>query len=157
MGDRDKPDNVAQQWPRPAVSAAIFRDGMVLLAERGKGPYVGVWSLPGGHVEPGETTQEGALREVAEETGIKVELIGHVGVHDVIARHEDGTLRAHYVLNVFVGRWLAGEPVAGSDCRTARFVAVEDVGKYELTSGCEAFIARARHLLDAAIGRGDRA
>ena len=51
------------EWPRPAASAAIFRDGQVLIAERGKGALRGTWSLPGGHIEPGETAMAAALQE----------------------------------------------------------------------------------------------
>jgi ADP-ribose pyrophosphatase YjhB (NUDIX family) len=57
-------------WPRPAASAAIFRDGLVLLVERGKGALQGTWSLPGGHVEPGERALAAALREVGDVTGV---------------------------------------------------------------------------------------
>jgi 8-oxo-dGTP diphosphatase len=134
-------------WPKAAVSAAIFRDGQVLLAERGKPPLTGIWSLPGGHVETGETVRQAALREVMEETGITAEIVGHLDVHDVIVLTDDdgkaGNLRAHYVLNVFYGRWLAGEPKAASDCRNARFVDVDDVAGYPLTNGAEGFIRRA--------------
>ena len=51
-------------WPRCGASAAIFRGAEVLLVQRGKGALSGLWSLPGGHIEPGERTQDAALREV---------------------------------------------------------------------------------------------
>jgi 8-oxo-dGTP diphosphatase len=51
-------------WPRCGASAAIFRNDEVLLIERAKGALKGRWSLPGGHVEPGETAKAAALREV---------------------------------------------------------------------------------------------
>lgn len=142
-------NHTTRPWPKPAASAAIFRNGEVLLAERGKAPMAGIWSLPGGHVEAGETVRAAVLREICEETGVKAEIIGHLDVHDVIVPADGGSsvLQAHYVLNVFYGRWLAGEPQAASDCRTARFVALDDVGTYPLTTGTEAFIRRAHALL----------
>jgi len=141
-------NHTSAYWPKPAVSTAIFRDGLVLLAERGKAPLRGIWSLPGGHVDPGETTRAAALREVSEETGVSAEIIGHLDVHDAIIPNEDGNgLRAHYVLNVFYGRWLAGEPVAASDCRTARFVALADVSSYPLTPGAKNYIRQAHKML----------
>ena len=56
-------------WPRAAASGVVFRDAPglvreVLLIERGKGAMRGVWSLPGGHVEPGETVRDAARREI---------------------------------------------------------------------------------------------
>src|SRR5882757_3042701 len=100
-------------WPRCGASAAVFRDGAVLLIERAKGALKGRWSLPGGHIEPGETAQAAAAREVREETGVDVDIQGLVDVHEVILRRPDDTLLAHYLITVFRGRWRAGEPSAG--------------------------------------------
>ncbi len=138
----------ASHWPRPAASAAIFRDGQVLLVERGKPPRSGVWSLPGGKVEPGERAIEAARREVMEETGITAEIDGLVDVHDVIVRDATGTLTAHYVLSVFYGRWIAGEPVAASDAAAAAFYDVGAIEGLATTPGARDIIRRAaeRHL-----------
>ena len=139
-------------WPRAAVSVAIYRfcaagRREVLLIERGKGALRGLWSLPGGHVEPGETVREAVMRELAEETGIAAELRGLVDVVDVIARDSNGELRAHYILSVFFGIWTGREPVAASDAAAARFVALADLGGYHMTDGAEAIITRAAELL----------
>ncbi len=57
----------------PCVGAVIEDDDeRLLLIRRGHAPYPGTWSLPGGHVEPGETDAEAVVREVAEETGLTV-------------------------------------------------------------------------------------
>jgi ADP-ribose pyrophosphatase YjhB (NUDIX family) len=80
-----------------------------------------LWSLPGGHIEPGETASAAAVREVREETGVEAELAGLVDVHDVILRRDDGALLAHYLIAVYCGRWLAGEPMPGGDEIAARF------------------------------------
>lgn len=135
-------------WPRAAASMAVFRDGHVLLVERGKGPRRGIWSLPGGHIEPGETAREAALRELAEETGVSADLHGLVDVHDVIYRDDGGSLTVHYVLTVYWGRWREGEPRAGSDSADARFVPLAEIGRYPLTPGAAALIRRAADLLD---------
>ena len=136
-------------WPRAAASTAVFRDGHVLLVERGKGPRRGIWSLPGGHIEPGETAREAALRELQEETSTTAEIAGLVDVHDVIYRDDAGALTVHYVLTVYWGRWSSGEPCAGSDSADARFVPLADVGRYPLTPGAAGLIRRA-----AALDRG---
>lgn len=136
-------------WPRPAASAAIFRDGLVLLVERGKGALPGTWSLPGGHIEPGERARDAALREVGEETGVEAEILGLTDVHDVLIQSAEGQLTAHYVLSVYFGRWISGEPVAGDDVASARFVRLDSLDSYRLTPGARPIIARAWELLAA--------
>jgi 8-oxo-dGTP diphosphatase len=136
-------------WPRCAASAAIFRGEDVLLIERGKGTLRGFWSLPGGHIEAGETARAAALREVREETGVAGELMGLVDVHEVIRHGPGDILAAHYLIAVFWGRWLAGEPLAGSDAAAARFVALADLPSYRLTDGAIGFIGRAAQLATA--------
>lgn len=131
------------EWPRPAASAIIFRGADVLIVERGKGALPGTWSLPGGHIEPGETARAAAVREVAEETGLAITLDGLVDVHDAIFRDGEGSLRAHYVLAVFWGRCAEGTPVAATDVRDARFVPVSEIDGYRMTPGAQAIIRRA--------------
>ena len=111
-------------WPRCGASAAIFRGTEVLLVERGKGPLRGLWSLPGGHIEPGEAARAAALREVREETGVEAEIAGLLDIHEVLRHDDGGRLTAHYLLVVFFGRWLGGEPAPGDDAAAARFVPV---------------------------------
>jgi 8-oxo-dGTP diphosphatase len=134
----------AAGWPRCGASAAIFRSGEVLLIRRGKGYLQGLWSLPGGHIEPGERARDAALREVREETGIEAAIEGPVDTHEVLLRSPDGSLLAHYLIAVFRGRWLAGVPRAGGDAAEARFIAATDVHNYPLTEGAAALIERAR-------------
>ena len=74
------------RWPRCAASAAIFRAKKVLLVERGKGALKGLWSLPGGHIEPGERAAAAAAREVLEEAGIEAEVLGLLDIHEVVLR-----------------------------------------------------------------------
>ncbi len=140
-------ETAAPQWPRVGASAAIFRGDTVLLVERGKGAWAGRWSLPGGHIEPGERAAAAALREIREETGVEARIMAVLDVHDVIAHGSDGALRTHYVLAVFAGVWAAGEPRGASDVRAARFVAVSEIGALPLTEGAEALIRRAHALV----------
>lgn len=135
-------------FPRPGVSAAVFRNGKVLLVQRGKLPLRGVWSLPGGHIEQGERALAAAHRELAEETGVEADLRGVADAVDVILHHDDGSLRAHYVLTAFYGVWLSGEPVAASDVMEARWVAPEALDSFKLTPGAANVIFKARGLLD---------
>lgn len=138
----------ASQWPRAAASTAVFRGNEVLIVERGKGSLTGTWSLPGGHIEPGETARHAAAREVMEETGITVDIKAIVDVHDAIFHNQDGSLRAHYVLTVYCGLWQAGEPVAATDARAACFVHPDTLSSYTMTPRAPEFIAAARRILD---------
>lgn len=146
-------DPIRAAFPRPAVSAAVFRDGHVLLVERAKPPLQGVWSLPGGHIEPGEPAIDAAHRELAEETGVTADLKGVADVIDVILKQPDGFLRAHYVLTVFYGLWLAGDPQGASDCASARWVDASALDRFDLTPGADRVIAKARSLLEASGAR----
>jgi ADP-ribose pyrophosphatase YjhB (NUDIX family) len=125
----------------------IFRGDSVLLVERGKGAPAGIWSLPGGHIEPGERAMEAARREVLEETGLDVTIIGLADVRDVLLRDQTGQLHAHYVLAVFYGRAGDGEPHAGTDARNAAFVPSSAIAGLTLTPGVREVIAKARDLL----------
>ncbi len=133
-------------WPRAAASMAVFREGAVLLVQRGAGPGAGTWSLPGGKIEPGERAADAAVREVMEETGVAARLLASVDVHDVIHRDDDGQISIHYVIAVFAGLWQAGEPEAATDAKDARFVPLTDLGRYALTHGARQVIARAAAL-----------
>lgn len=127
-------------WPRAAASAAVFRDGKVLLVQRAQGASQGRWSLPGGKIEPGETAAAAAAREVREETTIEASLIGLLDLHEVINRATDGALTAHYLLAVFYGSANAGEPVGQSDAAIARFVLLDDLDQYALTDSAARLI-----------------
>jgi 8-oxo-dGTP diphosphatase len=135
------------EWPRPGASIAVFRGRSVLLVERAKGIRRGYWSLPGGHIEPGETARAAALRELAEETGVEAEIAGLVDVHDVLLYGDGGELAAHYVLAVYYGRWRQGEPKPSSDVAQALFVPLDALGGYTLTEGGRAVVTRAWSLL----------
>ena len=95
--------------PYLAVSAAIIRDGHVLIARRAKGASTGHYTLPGGVVEAGETLQQAIVREIAEETGMTIEPVALAGDREFITRDEAGKRLAPFRHPVFCGRWLAGE------------------------------------------------
>ena len=150
MASEDTDPGEQRGWPRVATSIAVFRGPEVLLIERGKGALKGQWSLPGGHIDPGERSRTAALRELMEETGVTADLVGLVDVHEVILQDRDGRLAAHYVIAVYCGRWRSGEPVRGSDAAAARFVPVADITRLPLTEGADRLIARAQFFVAAA-------
>ncbi len=108
--------------PRPTAGVVCIRGGEVLLIKRGNPPRQGQWSLPGGRIEWGETTEAAALRELKEETGVEAELLGLIDVVDgVMTSRETGEITRHYIMIDYAARWTAGEVVAGDDAADARF------------------------------------
>ncbi|GAB4225588.1 MAG: NUDIX hydrolase [Methyloligellaceae bacterium] len=133
--------------PRLGASAAIFHDGRVLIGERSKPTLDGIWSLPGGHIEAGETARQAAERELLEETGVRADLIGVADVTDVMLRAPNGEPRQRYRLTVFYGLWRAGEASPGDDCRAVRWVDPAALDAVEMTEGTAAIIRKAQALL----------
>jgi 8-oxo-dGTP diphosphatase len=133
-------------WPKAGASGVVLRGNHVLLVERGKGAAKGIWSFPGGHIEPGERAATAAQREVQEETGVAVQLHGLLDMQDVIIRDTAGLLTAHYVLAVYWGTTLDNEATASSDAADARFVPLDRLEEYHLTQG-------ARRLIELAVAR----
>ena len=81
---REYPDR-----PIAGVGVVVLREDRVLMIRRGREPRMGQWSIPGGKQEVGETWRETAIREVREETGVEIEVIGIVDVVDAIVRDGD--------------------------------------------------------------------
>ncbi len=108
------------------VGAVVFRGADVLLIRRGKAPFMGQWSIPGGGLDEGERLEDAARREVMEETGVEIRLLGLIGVYEALptARDGEGVLR-HTLMIDYAAEWVAGEPVAGDDAVAAAFVNYE--------------------------------
>ena len=90
--------------PQLAVSAAIFREGKILLVRRARSPGKGFYSLPGGRVEFGESLHAALHREVDEETGLRIEIVGLAGWREVLPGAGGG---GHYLIMSFAARWPA--------------------------------------------------
>ncbi len=95
--------------PQLAVSAAIFRDGRVLVVRRAQQPSAGSWTLPGGRVELGETLVAAVTREVAEETALSIRVKGLAGYREVILDEEVEGRGRHFVILPFAAEWVSGE------------------------------------------------
>lgn len=126
--------------PIAAVSATIIENGRVLLVRRGREPARGLWSLPGGSIELGETAREALAREVLEETCLVVEVGDVAGVRDVILRDGE-TVTGHYVIINFRARAVSGECRAASDAAEVRWVPLEDLPEYQTTPGLREFLS----------------
>ena len=134
--------------PVVAVAAIVFDDaGRVLLIERGRPPGVGLWSVPGGRVELGESLAAAVAREVAEETGLTIEVGPLIEVVERVTATADGTY--HHVILDYLA-WRTGDltiaPRAADDVRDARFVTAAELATLPLTDGLIPVIDRARAL-----------
>jgi 8-oxo-dGTP diphosphatase len=138
--------------PYLAVSAAIIREGRVLIARRAKGASTGAFTLPGGVVEAGETLHQAIIREVREETGIAVEPIALAGQREFITRDADGRVSRHFVILCFACRWLAGEgtPLLEELSELRWLEPAEISGLKTTTEGLAEIVASAFALIDVA-------
>ena len=139
-GAREFPDA-----PRVAVGAVVLDGDRVLLARRGHPPGQGKWSIPGGLVHLGERIEEALVREIEEESGLRVRLLGLCGVIDRVVR-EKHTVRYHYVIIDYIAESVGGRLQAGGDAAEVRWVNVDDLGQYDTTDGLADMIHRARAL-----------
>jgi 8-oxo-dGTP diphosphatase len=111
--------------PIVGVGAVVVHQDRVLLIQRGHEPSKGNWSLPGGVLELGESLTEGVVREVEEETGIKVEVIELIELIDRVQKHqtpEGERVRYHYVIADYLCRVVGGALLAASDADAVRWV-----------------------------------
>lgn len=127
------------ETPKLMVDVVIPSEEGVVLIRRGSEPFEGQWALPGGFVEIGETVEQAAVREAAEETGLAVEIAGLVGVYSDPERDP----RGHNVSIAFLVRVLGGQMQASSD---ASEVEVHDPEAVELAFDHRKIIADALDL-----------
>ncbi|MBM4314972.1 MAG: NUDIX domain-containing protein [Deltaproteobacteria bacterium] len=128
MAKREYPDS-----PRVGVGAVVLREGRVLLVRRGVAPADGLWAIPGGGLELGETLREAAEREILEETGIIIRAGEPVFTCDVCHRDDDGRVRFHYVIVDLAADYVSGELSAADDALEARWVAPDEIANLPAT------------------------
>jgi 8-oxo-dGTP diphosphatase len=105
----------------PAVSVALVCGDRVMLVRRGRAPSLGLYAFPGGRVEPGETAEQAARRELFEETGL---VAGRLTPHrEFLIGQEPVKFR----LQVFAGTHEGGEPRAGDDADEASWRSLADM------------------------------
>jgi len=125
------------------VSAAIIRDGRFLIVQRARPPAGGLFSLPGGVVEAGETLTEAIVREVREETSLAIEPVALAGYRETIARDANGRVERHFVILPFAARWISGEPRLNDELSDARWVRPADITDLPTTPGLAQIVANA--------------
>ncbi|MGA2568329.1 MAG: NUDIX hydrolase [Pseudolabrys sp.] len=131
------------QRPYLAVSAAIIRDGKVLVVRRARNPALGIYTLPGGGVETGETLMQAVTREVREETSLAVEPVALAGHREAIGRDAQGRVERHFVILCFAARWISGEPVLNEELDDARWLDPAELVGLRTTEGLAEIVAAA--------------
>ena len=136
----------ARSYPeRPylAASAAIVRDGKVLVVRRARAPASDLFTLPGGVVEIGETLTEAVAREVREETGMAIEPVALAGFREAIVRDADSRVERHFIILCFASRWRAGEPVLNEELSEAHWLDPAELAGLPTTPGLAEIVAAA--------------
>ncbi len=132
------PQSAERHYPvRPVlgVGALIYKEDAILLVERGNPPLAGYWSLPGGGVEGGERLEDAIVREVSEETGLRVTADCLATVFERIMPDAASRCEYHYVLIDFYCTITGGELRAGDDSRDVRWFSIGSLGELLLTAG----------------------
>jgi ADP-ribose pyrophosphatase YjhB (NUDIX family) len=128
--------------PIAGVAATVFRCSEVLLVRRGNEPSKGMLGIPGGVVELGETTEDAVVREVEEETGIRVRPLRVLDVLNSIARDDEGGIRFHYILIEFLCEPIGGELRVSSDVSDALWAPLERLEELNVMPRTKAFIEK---------------
>jgi len=125
-------ETIQREYPRApivGVGAVVVDAGRVLLVRRGSDPLRGKWTLPGGALEIGESLHDGVVRELEEETGLRVEPLELIELLDRIVWEEAAEgkrIRYHYVIADYLCRLAGGSLKAGSDAEAALWVEREE-------------------------------
>ncbi len=122
MSRREYPDR-----PVVGIGAVVVHEGRVLLVRRGAAPSRGLWAVPGGSLELGETLQQGAEREILEETGVAIRAREPIYAFDFFERDGDGRIRFHFVIVDLAADYVAGDVQGADDALEARWLAPEDL------------------------------
>lgn len=128
MSHREYPDH-----PRVGVGAVVLREGRILLVRRGADPAQGLWAIPGGGLMLGETLQQGAEREILEETGIVIRAGEPFFTCDSIQKDLAGGIRFHYVIIDMTADYVSGELRAADDALEARWVSPAEIRQLPVT------------------------
>jgi 8-oxo-dGTP diphosphatase len=133
--------------PELAVSAAIFRDGRVLVVRRAQAPAAGSWTLPGGRVELGETLVAAVTREVAEETALTIRVKGLAGYREMILDSAVEGRGRHFVILPFAAEWVSGEVKLNEELGDFSWSTLSEIADLPTTPGLLEILRQAERLI----------
>jgi ADP-ribose pyrophosphatase YjhB (NUDIX family) len=133
--------------PELAVSAAIFRDGRVLVVRRAQAPAAGSWTLPGGRVELGETLVAAVTREVAEETTLTIRVKGLAGYREMILEQAVEGRGRHFVILPFAAEWVSGEVKLNEELGDFSWSTLSEIADLATTPGLLEILQQAKRLI----------
>jgi 8-oxo-dGTP diphosphatase len=113
----------------------------VLIVRRGRPPSHGLYTLPGGGVELGETLEQAVIREVREETGLDIEPLALAGYGQVIMRDAHGKIERHFVILPFAARWIAGDVSLNEELAEADWLSPSELAGLKTTEGLAEIVA----------------
>lgn len=116
--------------PIAAVGVLIQDKDKVLLIKRGTEPGEGLWSIPGGMIELGETAREAGKREVKEEIGLRVKLDRLIDVFDRIFLDENGVVESHYVIMDFLGHPVGGVVKPTKEAKSYKWLKIDEADSF---------------------------
>jgi len=129
-------DSIRREYPeRPisSVAACVFKGNNILVIKRAQPPSQGLWSVPGGMVELGETIQETAKREIYEECGIEIDVGEVFHVANLIVPDEKGLVRFHYVITYILADYVSGIARPSSDASDIQWVTYEQLNNLDMS------------------------
>ncbi len=131
------------QTPLVGVGVVVRKDQHLLLVKRAHEPKKGLWAIPGGLVQLGESIRQAAIREVMEECSIQIQLQDVISVVDLIDKDEAGKVKFHFVLIDFLADYTAGELKPASDAAAGAWVSRAELDAYEIPEITRKVIAKA--------------
>jgi 8-oxo-dGTP diphosphatase len=136
------------EQPLVGIGAVIICNGRILLEKRKGEPGRGKWTIPGGLVELGEDTEQTVIREVREETNLRVEKPKLIDVVDSMTVDEDGKIKYHFVILDYFVKLKGGTVKAADDAAELKWVPFGEVESYDLTKSFREFFQRNREKLE---------
>ena len=136
--------NLRREYPEQpiiAVAALILNEnGDLLLVRRNSEPGKGLWSIPGGVVELGESLDQALKREVKEETGLDIKSLKLLDVFEVVEKDYSGKIRYHYIILDYIVEKCGGLLKPATDVSDAKWVSIEKINSYNITRSLKKLI-----------------
>lgn len=132
------------QYPRIGVGVLVKKDDKFLLIKRGQEPSKGVWTVPGGHVELGESLEQTAHREIAEECNLKINILKRLDVFEFIQHDEEGRIQYHSIVVDYLARYVSGALQAQDDIDEARWLKKNEIEELHLPQATLSLLHKAQ-------------